>query len=263
MHVAPEVPQAMFAPVVTHAVPAKLQQPEAALHFVASQVQALPAPLPVQFSPCPDPHCATEPHMHTPEVQAFARAPVAQSRQMPPFTPLFPHAVRVDEPATHADKSLLQHPPPACAPQLAVSQVHVKVLAAPLPVHFIPAPQMLPVLPHWHAPEAHRLALLPTVQSTQMSLGVEPTLPQAVAVTAPVTQLLPTPVPVQQPPPDCAPHAVTSHTQLAAAPLPEHFKPAPHAAPVAPQTHAPPTHTFALVTPPALVGQDSPLPLPH
>ena len=56
---------------------------------------------------------------------------------------------------------------------------------------------------------------------------------------------------------------MTSHTQVAAAPLPEHFKPAPHAAPVDPQTHAPPTQTLALATPFALVGQVVPLPLPH
>jgi hypothetical protein len=57
--------------------------------------------------------------------------------------------------------------------------------------------------------------------------------------------------------PLAAPQAVASHTQVALAPLPEHFMPVPHAAPVEPHTHAPLAQTFAV---PAALGHATPAP---
>ena len=84
--VAPVFPQAVLAPLVTHAVPAALQHPPAAAQLVALHLQA---PL-WQVRPVPE-HCAFVPHLQTllvpSQVSARELSALAQSRQAAPVSP--------------------------------------------------------------------------------------------------------------------------------------------------------------------------------
>jgi hypothetical protein len=172
-------------------------------HEVAVHWQVAEAPLPTHCWLAP--HAAPVPHPQAPEGKHTFEVKVLQAEHELPPAPQLGNACAV--------QALPEQQP---AQPVVVLQTH------DAPTQAWPVEQA-PLAPHAHAPLVHRSAAAP--QATQ----VAPPVPQVLVVGAWHW------LPEQQP----DGHEVAVHWHVAVAPVPTHCWPAPHAAPVEPQTQAP------------------------